>query len=220
MRSRLLAVATFVLVTLAIVIPVTAEAHEPRTYYGPRWRDNLSVPYRFTASVPTTPAGFRRRIIDGAKVWDALSSPFAFTRGSSDYANFPPNRCPTRPRKNGIHYRDIDGPQGTLGVTITCSTASGALWSFQLVLDRDERWYTGTGTPRTGTFDLLSVAAHEFGHATGFGNGGEQGHLGGTLCSSVDTAATMCPFLLPGTTSARSLNRHDAHTFTQAYPTP
>jgi hypothetical protein len=79
------------------------------------------------------------------------------------------NDCPDDPDKSGVHWKAIDGPGATIGQTRFCEYASDptSIKTFQIKFDKDESWYLGTGTPASSALDLWSVAAHEFGHATG-----------------------------------------------------
>jgi hypothetical protein len=48
----------------------------------------------------------------------------------------------------------------------------GVMLGVHIVVDSDRRWYTGTGVPPDGSYDLWSVLTHELGHA--FGRSGHQ----------------------------------------------
>jgi len=115
-----------------------------------------------------------------------------------------------------VHYKDIDGGGGTLGVTSTCAlqSAPNTLRTFKMNLDDSENWYTGTGSPPGNQIDVQSVATHEFGHAAGaqhFPNNNQ-------VCPNNSTMETMCPFYTAGTGWLASLESHDEHTFSNAYP--
>ena len=219
-RPRALLLAASVLVTLWASVPgaLPASAHEADDYYVHRWQGDLDLTYRFTKQVPATPA-VRARINSGAGKWNALGQSLTMRKRGVDLANYDPYVCPSSPRKNGIHWREIDGPGATAGSALTCWTSTGALYSFQVIFDHDENWYTGTGTPAPGQMDLASVSAHEFGHAAGFGAGADASHFSAAtpLCPLASTLNTLCPAIVSGTTWSRSLAWHDRHTFRSAY---
>jgi hypothetical protein len=50
----------------------------------------------------------------------------------------------------------------------TCLFApNGVMLGAHVLIDADQGWYTGTGVPPAGRYDLWSVLAHELGHAYG-----------------------------------------------------
>ena len=211
-----LAAAAALWLTLPGVLP--AAAHDANDYYVHRWDGDLDLEYRFTSQVPLSPA-LRERIKEGAATWNALGESLTMSKRGRDLPEYDPFRCPDVARTNGVHWRPIDGPGATAGSAITCWSSSGALYSFQVLFDSEENWYTGTATPGPTEMDLISVSAHEFGHAAGFGAGAESGHFSAAtpLCPLDATLNTLCPAIVSGTTWSRSLARHDRHTFRTAY---
>ena len=91
------------------------------------------------------------------------------------------------------------------------------LTNFTIVIDDSgSNFYTGSGTPGPGQYDLRSLMRHEFGHATGW-----VWHFSAsdTLTCNRPTSSihTMCSGLDPGTTYKRSLEYYDMDTFARAY---
>jgi hypothetical protein len=60
--------------------------------------------------------------------------------------------------------------------------------------DKNENWYTGTGTPASNQYDAWSVITHEFGHALGLRD------TQSIYCPGNATDATMCGQIFRGTT--------------------
>jgi hypothetical protein len=192
----------------------TASAHPPADFYKYKW-PTTSVAYGYTPSVPT--GAFRTAVDSGASQWSAVpNATLDFVHGSDFGSNFNYSTCSSG--GNGIHYDAIDGTNGVLGRTFTCMDGGGNITSFQTVFDTSENWYTATGTPSGSQADLASVAAHELGHATGFGQGAPNSHFSGTICDPNSAQQTMCPAHLLGSTWQRTLEDHDQHTFAAAYP--
>lgn len=76
-------------------------------------------------------------------------------------------------------------------------------------------WYSDSGTNiGSNESDFWSVATHEMGHATGWG---DQHFSGSTLCPQTGDRDVMCAALVEGTTERR-LDPHDEDTFADAYP--
>ena len=192
----------------------TADAHPAADYYKYTW-PTTSVSYGYTPSVPT--GEFRTAVDAGAAQWSAVpNATLDYVHGSDFGSNFDYSKCSSG--GNGIHYANIDGTNGVLGRTFTCMNGSNQITSFQTVFDTSENWYTGTGSPGGSQADLTSVAAHELGHATGFGQGAPNSHFSGTICDANSAQQTMCPAHLLGSTWQRTLADHDQHTFAAAYP--
>lgn len=108
-------------------------------------------------------------------------------------------------------------PPGVLGEVRLCVSTGGNVIQFSLAIDPDAggaSWYTGTGDAPSDTVDLWSVAAHEFGHVTGF-----YGHFSesSSVCDNNSSRHTMCSPIYGGTERQRTLNTHDEHTFSGAY---
>ncbi len=205
---------------LATAAPVSA--HDPANHIRV-WK-RVSQPWRFTRGFPSG-GGERARVRDGLRQWQNLGEPLIFSE-RSEVANFDPIPCPP-PTRNAIHYREVDGRWRALAFTRIC-TESGQITSFQIVFDRDEAWYWGTGDagdrliqPLGCEADAWSAASHEWGHAHGYARAGCDG--GGHFCESADICAdnsdqhTMCPQYRPGSERWRTIEEHDKHTYQQAY---
>jgi hypothetical protein len=101
------------------------------------------------------------------------------------------------------------------------STATEKAYNFRIAFNQDAPWYKDNGNPPSGDYDTISVAAHEFGHATGRLKGGDgDGHFteASTYCPVSSARHTMCPSTYDGTSWQRSLETHDSDTFQNAYP--
>jgi hypothetical protein len=87
-------------------------------------------------------------------------------------------------------------------------------------LDFAEAWWNeNDSNVPAARLDSESIATHEFGHAAGFGVGGNvPNHFesDGTICTG-QPVQTMCPSFLFGSSYWRSLEGHDIHTFQGAY---
>ncbi len=92
--------------------------------------------------------------------------------------------------------------------------------------DEDEDWYTGTGTPGNGQYNLRGVALHEFGHMTGWQGPSNDGIGAGHFdpdsdqCDGPGEYHTMCPSPAGDGSGWKDLADHDRHTFNAAYPDP
>lgn len=205
------------------------------------------VNWRFTNQVPNVGDGTRNRIKDGAAQWNALGQSMTFAYdGQPDYEQPAIWReyCGDDYQQDGVHWFNIDDSVA-LAEVYKCSSVENAggtggtqLHSFQIRFDSSRNWFTGSGTGIASIqYDLWSVAAHEFGHATGRGGtataglsplptengvvvGDASGHftLSTTYCNTNATAwHTMCAGVVNGTIWGRSLNTHDIDVFKGSY---
>lgn len=211
----------------ALVLGAIAAAHDASTFYTKKWKaGERNQNYGFHDAVPG--GDFRDRVEDGAQKWNPLAGNMQFQRGGVNVTwTFDSTNC-HNPGDNSIHYGNIDGGPAaqeegefnTVATTTTCHYNSDVhdLYSFRIKFDEDDPWYTGTGDTPSGRYDLIAVAAHEFGHATGFGRGAAQDHFDrdSTYCKD-SPKHTMCPTISRGYNNLRSLEEHDRHTFNNAY---
>jgi len=189
----------------------SASAHTPSDYYRYKW-PTATVSYGYTPSVPS---GWRASIDAAAHSWSKVrNADFDYKHGSDYGSNYDFKVCSG---KNGIHTASIDGRNGVLGVTYSCLNGAGQITSFNTAFDSGENWYTSDGTPGSSQPDLISVATHELGHGTGFGQGAPNGHFSGSICTANSDQQTMCPAHTLGTKWQRSLEKHDKHTFNGFY---
>jgi hypothetical protein len=110
-----------------------------------------------------------------------------------------------------IEWGGWDGPGNVLAVTVL-SGYGYTIQSFWIRYDKDENWYTGTGTPASNQFDAWSVITHEFGHALGLRD------TQSIYCPGNATDATMCGQIFRGTTWFRSLEADDRNGVSYLYP--
>jgi hypothetical protein len=217
--STVLLDSTIALSLATVVLAGIALAHSGSTYYPSKWKRDLSVAWRIDNSVPG--GAFRNRILDGAQEWNRLAPNMRFSHVGGDATNVNIRRCsPNRPyQRDGVFYGPIDGRLNVLAFVVTCTfPGTNELKHFQMKFDSAENWYTGTGTPGSSAFDVWGVAAHEFGHATGFSGPYAKGHFNprGGVCTS-SPKHTMCPTISLGSTGSRSLEEHERHTFRNVY---
>ncbi len=155
-----------------------------------------------------------------------LGEPLTFTQGA-EVGNFFPDQCPP-PTKNAVHWKTIDGKWDVLAYVFLCPREpTDRVTSFQLVFDRDEDRYWGTGDagdrlilPYGCEVDGWSVASHEWGHVHGYADGADgQGHFpaDAAICENNSDQHTMCPGYHPGSERMRTLEEHDKHTCQAAY---
>lgn len=198
---------------LAIVTPSTSTAHPSGDFYVGRWFGS-AVDYWFSSAVPS--GAFRDRVENGEGKWGALPPSLHFVRARTWSGTIPCFNCCANPGDNVVRYPSIDGVGGVYAETRICHPGN-IMEEFQLRFDSGQNWYTGTGSPPSDEADVIGIAAHEFGHAGGWGP-----HFSetSTQCPSTNsTRHTMCPGSeYYGEKWLRSLEPHDEHTFDDAYP--
>ena len=206
----------------ALVLATVGPAHDKDTFYTKHWASGeRNQDYGFANAVPT--GNFRDRVQDGAQEWNALAGNMQFHRGGVD-VNWSYGDACNAAGNNSIHYGNIDGPPvagqlNTAAQTRHCyyTDRPSILALFRMRFDEDDPWYRDTGNPPSDRIDLWSLAAHEFGHATGFGQFGAQDHFGASSVYCDPPKQTMCPSTSQGSAGWRSLEDHDRHTFNNQY---
>jgi hypothetical protein len=204
------------LLTLVVTVVATAPASShPAPFL--HWGADRDVNWAFTPEVDALP-GMRARVQDAAFVWNNVNRGMRFVQNPdhADFASTAP--CPGGVDQNNdaIHYEPLTGAEaGWLAATRSCWNATtGELWRFEIVVDRNDPFYTGGGTPPGNQYDLWSVLSHEFGHATGL----EHWDDANPMCSDGGIVRhTMCPTIPIGETWMRTVEPHDIHTFHNTY---
>lgn len=225
--------AAMVVVLSVAALPTRVDAHAASTHYTLTYPLNAVVHWEIDNNVPSG-TGFRDQVKFGIGRWDdgagGQAPNFIYdgeTTGTNDW-----NPCTGETSRIYV-YEDLGwflgaGHEQVLGATQRCTagppTGTQYYSKFQITFETTAEWgtgtgwYTGDGTPGNRQWDLRSIAAHEAGHAAGFG-----GHFeSGELCPNPAQAGvteTMCggdPDLV-GTTMLRSLETHDLHTYANAY---
>ncbi len=118
-----------------------------------------------------------------------------------------------------VHY-DTDCTVGCVAnyvITDVSGTGNDHIESYQLHIDSSQSWNTNTSAAH-GSFsgrDLMSTAAHEWGHGAGFGHSTSGlGHSSGVN----NAVATMCPGCgPPGHSERRDLSSDDVAARCQVY---
>jgi hypothetical protein len=226
--KRLSRLAAFVGLGLLLGSTSVASAHGSQ-YWGILWPKAASptnIHWGFNAEI--SGANKRDSIRFGSNQWDlANGADFKFTQDLNDETNDYPgwNRaldCDPAP-VNSIHFDDSIPDSGqyanALAVTQVCDVdGDGKISAFIMVFDTDWNWNWESGNPASSQADSRSVAAHEFGHAWG---GWFPDHFtDSTLCPNNSGRHTMCASHSLGTTWQRTLESHDSHTLSGAYPAP
>ena len=211
--------------------------HPSSDWYGATWktgtRDGVTMDKRaewnFVQGFPT--GNKRARTLDGAQEWNQLGQTmtFGFQSTSPDFDTLAWGTCPgiSNYQLDKIGWGDFGGagyagePLAATGICTFPSDPS-TLHSFKIKVNAAVPWYDGTGTPPSSSWDIWSVMAHEFGHATGRNIGGDgDGHFAESsiYCpAGADSGRhTMCPSVVSGTSQMRTPATHDSDTFGAAY---
>lgn len=172
-------------------------------------------------------AARRDRNLESAAAWTNVANAdfsWLYAGEVSDLSESDP--CANGFEENTFNWVDIDGAYDP--ATGGGSIAGEATYCYYTDLirgpymknamvryDQDENWYMGTGTPGSTQVDLLSVATHEIGHATGWNPRFQQ--FSSECPPTTDPIHVMCPVLYVGYAQGRALMTHDVHTFESVY---
>lgn len=198
------------LVIFACFTPVPATAHST-AFFTPKWK-TTSPDWAYTTSFPL--GAYRDRISSGVSQWNARNQSVKFYFVQQTRANYAYASCNLPYNQNSVHWYSLDGPDGNVARAYRCVDKNLEILDENLVVDKDEKWYTGTGDAGPLQYDLWSVTAHEWGHMFGW-----YGHYAQSesICANQASQETMCPFYNLGTERWRTLGTHDGHTFDAAY---
>jgi hypothetical protein len=153
---RLSVVGIVSVLVLTLFAPVAHAADN----MGRKWvvNDEFGYYYRIKYVIDTDfSSSFRSRIFEGSIQWN-INTHLYFERQTAEDFRTDMNvfkTTSTWPFDQYCAYAQTSGSGGQL---------TGARLYFP-TNPCGKSWYTGTGTPPTGTVDALSVAIHEFGHA-------------------------------------------------------
>jgi hypothetical protein len=206
------------LVGLFLALPIAASAHTGSTFYtSGLWDSTTRKSVLFYTQSDVT-GNFLSRILDGAKVWENTNQTLDFDRGGTNSKSLV---CEERAANYSVVYKGtMDGAGGTLASTRVCRDpyTPSKIRNFNIKFDTAESWHTDTTTTVPSTkVDLQSAAAHEFGHATGWGAHFDDVNASDPVCANDSGQQTMCSKLSAGTARMRSLQSHDIDVFSQMY---
>ncbi len=208
------------------------------------------VDWRFVDNVPKN--GQRAAIKRGASDWNGeggtahpAAMRFHYQSAQPDYNKLETTGFCTQStvddqsqyQRNKVGWKSFGGDSNTTNEStgrpepladaptclLTDSNGNKHLFVFKVRVNKDYPYYRGTDSVPSDKYDLWAVAAHEFGHATGFldKNDGHWPESWG-VCPGIDDAQTMyrhtmCPTLIRGHKAQRNLAEHDLHTFLNWY---
>lgn len=199
-----------------ILIAPTAYAHNVNIYAPLHWTQSV-VGWKFAPTFPT--GSFRDRITDSATRWNNVTGvSFTFNfNGEGGPGQSLANPCDND--YNAVVWSNLI----QYGGTNHCISRFGELLKFVVAIESRNDWNTFAGDNDPAY--LESVAAHELGHAWGFGTGAYPGGPDGplhfesslTICVNDSTYHTMCNGLIPPPSKMMTLEAHDIDTFQSRY---
>lgn len=182
---------------LAILLVMTANMAMSYVLSGRRWAPASVIYDKHTLSSSWSTATSK-----GSSQWNF--SPSLFEWASGDYGD------------NDVYLDTLDKAGNRLAVTTTNWNSKNMIYKMTVKFDKEESWYTGTGTPSSTQVDAWSAAAHEFGHGLGLADVSASS----TACTGSESSRpTMCGSYSKGKTYFRSLAQDDKNGALKLYST-
>jgi len=224
------------LVSLFLLLPIPAQAHDASDWFDPlAWDNYQDIDYKIDESIPgDNGSEFEERIHDGKAEWNAVTGVDNFRYDNNGNGNenwqHPCNWMDTASVDIWIFYHDIP----SVGEHLACahfhqSQGFTDIHSARIAFDTDSvTWYKGTGNPPSGEAAVHETALHEFGHGTGVYRGGNPdkdtsgGHWPAAPSNQCafggsESDWTMCPAGTLGHKYRVPLEPHDIDTFQDFY---
>lgn len=132
-----------------------------------KWPQYSTSHYRIRSGFPSN--AYYNRIVEAHPSWnsaDAGIGPDFVYDGVTTSTGSITNPCSAS--FSAVYWDSLPDSPSALAVTYRCLNSSNQITRWSIGIDSDRPWYTGTDSPVSGTIDLVGVATHEFGHATGW----------------------------------------------------
>jgi hypothetical protein len=179
-------------------VVVVVSAGVVNAYSEKKW-NTYSPQHKYDTTWPG--GSWSLRVIDARTAWNGVGpTTFNWSYNSSANSNFAYlTLCCGRLGETGYWWSGIP-------------YFSDITAAFPRINNTGYTWYTGTGTPPAGQFDLWSVVTHELGHGSGLYDHSTSGSCSGTA------GPTMCPSIASSSTHWRTLETEDQDRLNSIYP--